>query len=735
MTAFFPQGGEQTNMASNSSNLPSVYRQERDSRGPGGRSSFDFAAMLSSLRRRLPLLLIVATVVFGAALIYTLMQRSLYEATAQLEVDSRLRDAGSAVSVGGRQTLEDVGPETAGLVDTEVQLVGSPALAGRVVDDLKLQTDPEFGGPGKTRDETTAELMDATKVARTATTYLIDIIVRSEDPRKAARIANSYARNYLVMQIDRKVESAEGASKDLEARVAQLASEVEAAEGAVQRYRIANNLLSVQGATLAEGTISTLEQQRDIARAREAEVQGRLAAARAQLARSKEGNAVGAAATSPVVQSLLGARATTAQQVADMNSRLGPQHPDFIKARDQLAAIDRQIQSEVGRVVNNLEAEAVAARQSTASLSTSAGRTQSALMQNNRALVDLNSLERRAESARVIYNAFLNRSNENQSAVGLQQPDARISSLAAVPVRPTIPNKKANLALGAILALAAGVSAAVIATALDNRLSTASDIENYFDLRALPAIPAFMSTISRGEAGPSVKPAAWIIDNPSGAFAESFRNLRAAIRRNRRGEPNQVIAITSALPGEGKTTTSICLGRIAALAGDRVLVVDCDLRRRSLKGFTGTEVQYGLLEVLAGEATLEQAMLRDEATGAMFLPIAKSEVPLHDFFGSPAMLLFLQQARRHFDLIILDAAPVLPVADTRILASQADRVVMLARWRKTPRKAIEASLQILSSAGGRVTGLALTRVDLRTQAREGFGDPTFYYGKYCDYYS
>ena len=196
----------------------------------------------------------------------------------------------------------------------------------------------------------------------------------------------------------------------------------------------------------------------------------------------------------------------------------------------------------------------------------------------------------------------------------------------------------------------------------------------------------------------------------------------------------KVVAITSALPGEGKTTTSVCLARSAAQQGHSVILIDCDLRRRSVNRMFGAEPTKGLIEVLAGEATLDEAMTIDSVTGVRLLPLAKSSMTPKDVFGSAAMDRLLDQLRQSYDLIILDTAPVLPVADTRVLAPKADVVVFLARWRKTPQHAIEAAFRLLSGTGAHLAGVALTQVDMKLQSKYGYGDPGYYYAEYKKYY-
>jgi capsular exopolysaccharide synthesis family protein len=230
-------------------------------------------------------------------------------------------------------------------------------------------------------------------------------------------------------------------------------------------------------------------------------------------------------------------------------------------------------------------------------------------------------------------------------------------------------------------------------------------------------------------------PTEHIISRPLSGFAEAFRSLRTSILYARAGDPPKVVAVTSALPGEGKTTTAVCLAISAAQAGSRVVIVDCDVRRRNVSRLLGVEADVGLLDVLEGKVTLTEALLQGEASGAWVLPLSKREFTPQEVFASDAMKALLEDLREQFDMIILDTAPVLAIAETRVLASQADIVVFLARWRKTPSKAADAALRILEQSNAVVQGVVLTQVDVNQQARYGYGDPGYYYSSYKKYYT
>lgn len=722
----------------------------------------DLKALLTTFRRRLRLFLALALLVFIAVLIFTVQATPLYTGSAAVMIDTRQQQVVSTEAVLSGLTADT------GTVETEVEILKSRQLASRVVEALGLQNDPEFNAairkksglsaivagasglftasaPDNVRRQLTAEqaqreservvdaVRDRLSIRRVGMTYVMNIGFTSASPQKAARIANAFAENYLLEQLEAKFEATRQANSWLNTRLADLRVEVQQAESAVEQYRASNNLLSASGATLTEQEISAYNQQLATVRVQQAEDEARLRTARAQLAAGSTGEDVGEALGSTVVQQLRGRRAEVSGRVAEMSSRLGPRHPDMIRAERELSDIDNQIQAEIRRIISNLEARVQVSRERSGSMAGSLAGARGTLAANNAAGVRLNELQRNAESSRTLYQSLLNRFQETTSSEGLEQSDARIVSRAVIPSQPSSPNVPLNLALGLVLGLGAGVAAIVLAEMLDSGLATAADIERKLGLPSLAAVP-LVSSIAEG-ADKNQPPADFLVAKPLSAFAEAVRSLRTAISFSKVGQTVQVVVISSSLPGEGKTTTGACLARSAALAGQSVVIVDCDLRRRAVNRQFGIEPQAGLLEVLNGAVGLDAALHHDAVSGAHVLPLAKAAFTPKDVFSSAAMDNLLAELRRRYQLVIIDTAPVLAVADTRILASKADAVVFLTRWRKTPDKAVENSIQLLDQAGAHIAGVALVQVDMRSQARYGYGDAGYYYGAYKSYYT
>ncbi len=718
----------------------------------GSGVTIDLHRHIALFRRRLRLFVGIALAVFVACIIITLQIKPRYTATAVVMLDPRQEKV-----VDIEQVLSGA-PMDAAAIDTQVEVLKSRALAEKVVSALHLEQDPEYNPPHRAsllsflqpaKDSNSPEVqagqhaalvdrvLSQLKVARSGLTYVINVSFQSHSPTKAALIANTFADRYLLEQLDAKFEATRRASDWLNSRLAGLRDQVEQAEAQVQAYRSEHGLMasSEAGATITQQEISNLNTTFASAKAEQAEAEAKLSTAKQQLARGSSGDDLGDALSSPVIAQLRQQRATLSGQVADLSGKYGPRHPEMLKAQRQLADIDAQIQSEIHRVTSNLEAQAQVARQRAASIGGSLNNSKGSLASSNAASVKLNELQRNADSVRTLYQSFLDRFKQTTAQQGIEQSDARVVSRAKTPNAPSFPSIPINAAIGLVFGLAAAILTMMVVEALESGLYTSEDVEKLLGVPHLGSIPTASTTMDnrRGQKA-KVSPTRYVVDNPLSSFSEAFRNLRTSILFARIGEPVRTVAITSSLPGEGKTTTCICLGRVMAMGGTSTVVVDCDLRRRTVNRLFAEEPAVGLLEVLGGTATLDEALIRDEATGAYFLPLAKSAYTPKDVFASAAMDRLLEELRRRFEVTLLDTAPVLPVADTRALAPKADVVIFLSQWKRTPRKAIENALKQLESVGAHVAGVGLTQVDMREQARSGYGDAGYYYRSYKQYY-
>ncbi|MCR5879513.1 GumC family protein [Phenylobacterium sp. J367] len=433
--------------------------------GAEGFGRIDPRRLLNAFRRRIRLFSAIVVLVFLGAVLLTLSATPKYTATASVMLDPRKE------TITSQEAVLSGLPADSSTVDTEVEILKSRQLAGRVVRALKLDEDPEFNGAlrkpeglravtaglkglvsGATppRKLTPADLqrqqdsvIDAAlagiEVRRAGLTYVIRINYEAQSPGRAAEIANKWAELYLLEQLEAKFDATQQASNWLNGRLGELRAQVIADEAAVQQFKIANNLLSASGTSLTEQEISSYNMTLAQARAQVAEDEARLATARRQLAGGSSGDDVGEALSSPVIQSLRAQRAQVSGQVADLQGRYGDRHPEMLKAKRQLSDIDTQIEQEISRIISNLEARASVSRQRAGALAGSLGGAKGTLAANNRAMVRLNELQRTAEASKTLYESYLNRYKETSTQQGIEQSDARVVSKAKIPGGPSSP--------------------------------------------------------------------------------------------------------------------------------------------------------------------------------------------------------------------------------------------------------------------------------------------------------
>lgn len=673
---------------------------------------------LRMLRRRQRLILAVALSITLAAVAYSLLRRPVYEAEAVLFMSPTEPSVASTSEQPASQR-----PDSS-FVDSQVEILRSPALALQLVDRLGLASDPEWSRGGSRMGAARA-VASAIRAERRGSTYVVEVGVRSRDPSKATLMANTLVELYFASRETARQQEAMRSGSWLSERMNQLREEVRAREDEVEAYRAENGLLTVEGAMLAEQEVRSAEDSLVAARADLAEREARYRHV-AQIARSGGPvDTVAGALNSDVMVQLRARQADLNARVADYSGRYNDSHPALQTARAELADIERQIAAEVGRQAQALRNEADISRARLASLQGHLAQVRQALIGSNAEQVRLRELERNAAAARTVYEAFLTRYHLVSDSAG-RGGDAQVVSEAMEPNAPVSRPWLAFALMASVLGFLAGILAAFIAEQFDTRLQSAEDIEEKTGAEMLTSIPTLKRTDFARLSAPDRHPAGYVAAKPLSAFAEAIRVLRVRIL-HAGWSAKKVVAVTSALPGEGKTSVALCLARVCALSGQRVILIDCDLRRRSLNHLLGVDPQRGLVQVLRGEIPWQSAVGVDEGSGAHILPAAQEELhTIEDICGSPAMKQLLETLAREHDMVILDCAPVLTLADVRDLASVADGVVMVARRGKTEAAALQTALSELKAVRASILGVALNGVDMRAPGRYSYGDPLYF---------
>lgn len=689
----------------------------------------DFQGIVNAIRRHIIPIGVTFLLVLGLTGLSYFLAKPTFSSTARIGIERQTPDVVQATQDRAQPLITD-----SSSVDTEVAQIQSTDTLGEVVDRLKLAQRVDFAGEDTPKEEArrraVATLSKNLSVSRDGDSYTIEIGYSSGDPQLATAIANATMDVYFDRQRGEKEGRGERDVTLLASRLESLKVDVERTDTAVARYRAATNLVDIQNdSTAAQQNLSVLSSQLAAAQADQAAAEARNSAISARSA------GAGSSVVSPVLQQLRTEESRLSAQREALASRYGPSHPALRDIDQQLGETRRQISGETGRIREGLAADAAVARQKTSSIASSIGAQEGQLLQGNAASVRLAQLEREATSSKSLYEALLERYRQAVARQGTERGNAYVISRAVPPLRPDSPKLPIYAAGGLICAFLAASLVTAGLEMLESGFSTRRQVERMLGLPVLASVPDLTRMPKGAIKNPNpMTSSAHLIERPGDVFSESFRAIRTGLRIGRENQTIRSLALCSALPSEGKTTTAFSLARSAALSGKKVLLVDCDLRRQASSRQVDGKIEYGLVELLRGEATFEQAITKDSASGAFLLPQRTGGDQNYDAIASGEMKALIDRLKTQFDLVILDTAPILAIADSRAVASMADSTLMVVRWRKTPTQAVQMALDQLALAEANVAGIVMTMVDVKAQMRAGAGDELRYYKSYAQYY-
>jgi succinoglycan biosynthesis transport protein ExoP len=708
----------------------------------------------------------------------------VYRLTPQYTATSQVLVGIQQVKIGSLQDLlSDLKDNnTDQPMATEIGVIRSRKLAERTVTKLNLDNDPEFNpalrppglmarllaaqhlipqswtayltgsdetqesGDGRDMTKIVENFEDKLKVSSDGRSRIINISFQSVNPITAAQVANALADAYIVERLDAKFEATKRANLWLAERLNSLHQEVQVAEDAVEKFRAANGLLrtqnpqapGAQGMTLTTQQMSQVSAEAITAHAKFLEAQSRLA----ELQRSgvtKGGKNVDAAIKddniievlqSPVIQNLRAQEADAQRRAADLSAQFGEKYPKVINVRAEIAEIRAKIQTEVNRVIDALRNEVATQQAREQSLNAMLAKMKADAARNDIAEVQLRDLERQAQANRTLYENFLAQYKQTQGQDNFQQPDADIISRAVVPLVPSFPQKSVLILLSALTALLLGIVLALICENLDVAIRSMDQVRSLLRAHPLGMVPALGGV--RRVAGS--RPEHEVIDRPLSAYAEAIRSIHTNLMLSDVDQRPRIVLVTSALPGEGKSTMALSLAQMVARNGQRVVVIDGDLRRPAVHRLAGVSQKPGLIEWLLNRNPLEEVIYSTGPGGIDVIPAGDQPQLPPNLLSSDRFRQLLRGLMERYDMVILDSAPVLAVSDTRILATLAEKTLFIVRWASTSHKVAASALRQLLEAGAHVAGVALMAVDVKAHAKDGFTDSVLYAGRLREYY-
>lgn len=715
---------------------------------------------LRVLLKRIWVVLGTLAVVFGATLIASLRSTPIYDAVGSIAINkpdpmlTSLRDGNTPIDYYDPTDL-----------DTEVRILRSDLLALQVIKELNLDKLPEFGGHGESTSsslELTTDTLQPDSARANAllgafkgnlrvllepNTRIIDVHYRSPNKELAARIVNTLANTYIEQNFKTRFESTMQASDWLSRQLVDLQMKVETSQEKLVQYQKEHQILGIDDKqNITTEKLDELNKQLTDAESQRMEKEAlyRLAeSGDSESAASVAGAAAApgksSVASSGLLDRLEGEKADLKVQIAQMGTQFGPAYPKIAQLNNQLKEIDVQIQVEMKKVAERLRGDYMAALQRETMLRQALEEQKQQENKLNESAIEYSLLKRDFETNRTLYEGLLQKLKEAGVTAGLRSNNIREVDIARTPAGPAEPNIPRNLGFAFVLGLTSGIGLAFLLEGIDNTVRTPEQAQLISGLPSLGMIPlapksATDNNAKQGLMVAASKEAVELItqSRPQSQMAESYRALRTSLLLTSLGAPPKTILITSALPREGKTTTSINTAIVLAQKGTRVLLIDADLRRPSIHKALGLGHRTGLSNVLTGGATLQQATVRSSLLPTLYvLPAGTPPPNPAELMASGQMVDVLAELRDQYDHIVVDTPPTLSVTDAVVLSTKADAVVLVIRSSQTTKPALRRARDILAQVNARVAGVLLNAVNLDS--------PDYYYyyeyqGKYGQRY-
>ncbi len=586
----------------------------------------------------------------------------------------------------------------------------------------------ELPSPSARREAAIAAIQQGLSVAPVHDTMLMEIGFQSRDPEFAAEMANAVADLFIDYDLESRLDTLRKATAWLTERTAGLRESLQDSELDLQQFREQQELFNLEGGS------SILGRQVEDAFTRLTETRNerlRLESLYRDIERLRNSSPL-EAANHPTLLKYDGVRAAKTleaevqQEIAQLNKRYGPRHPKMLHAQAELEGAQSQLSKEVAIVLQGAAKEYDSVRKREAGLEREFNRLKQEAQEADRKMSRLRTLERGVDADRELYDLFLTRFKETNFATDVDTPNARIIDQALVPGAPVWPNPQRIVLITVLGALFAGIMLALLVEYLDNTLKNSEDVEEKLGLPLLGSLH-----LMRRRRGKSpTPPERMFLEDGKSNFAEAIRTIRTGVVLSGLDNPHKIVAVTSTLPGEGKTTVSINLA-IALGQLEKVLLIDADMRRASIGPLFGFDKSKpGLSELVAGSKETAQCIHHLDAANLDVLPAGTIPPNPQELLSSQRFKELLLRLSEHYQRIVVDTAPTQMVSDPMLVASQASAILYVVRADATPYQLALGGIRRLRQVSAPLVGVVLNQVNLRKTGRyPGYGR----YGRYGRY--
>jgi polysaccharide biosynthesis transport protein len=723
--------------------------------------------LLRIFHRRKRAIFVTASAVFLLAVMACVLMTRRYTAISVIQLDKSSADSLGLDSLmgaaaGGASDALSVNVD----LQTQANILQSEALALKVVKDLDLEQNDDFKphfslvgwlmglvSPQGPADPRNASLEDSParrgrvvkafsrnlKVKVTAGTRLLEVDYTNRDPKVAAAVVNHLVQALIDFTFQTKFKATNQVSQWLEGQLGDLRKQSEQLQARVVALQQGSGIFGVGGTdpqgkpVIYSPVLDRLQQstaqlsQAQMNRVLKGSVAEVIDTGNAELISQLSGTSISGASGQGVmnslalIQSLRLQEATLKAQVDQDASQFGPAYPKLVEERASLKGIRQSLQDEIGRTAERSRNDLKVASKAEQGARAAYERDRNAAEKLNDKSIEYAILSKEADQSQSLYQDLLKRLKEAGILEGLHSSNVTVVDQASAPARPSKPQVPLYLLLGAGLGVFLGCCVALLIDAIDNKIQGAEEIE------ALQ-IPLLGIAPQMEPAKPGSRAIMLDSRQPDAAFGESVRRLRSGLLISRSGRPPQVLLVSSASPGEGKSTLALNLAASLSQYEKKVLLVEADMRRPVMRKRLNLEGTDGLSVLLSNGEAADAIVPVPDNPNLYLLPGGPTPPYPAELLGSPRMHSLMEQWRREFDFVVVDSPPVLPVTDAQLLEEMADATVLMARVGYTTRAALERAYKLLllhrKDAARPAIGVLLNFVSRSSSAHYG------YYGYY-----
>ena len=705
--------------------------EEGRAEGGGGESRLNLLEYLRIAFKHKWVILVCILAALAAGVAVTLLTRPIYTAAATLQID---RETAKVVD------MKDVEPndqfaQSEEFFQTQYALLKSRSLAERVAQSSGLASNDAFlvamgairkpaaesGSTGsyQSRQRAVAGLLQAgLGVLPVRESRLVRITFDSPSPQLSAQIANAFADNFIAANLEHKYDASAYARQFLEQHLAQVKAKLEDSERQLVAYATQKQIISVSEPAPAGAGGQTTPSQ-SLAATNLGAFDSNLTAAKANLiqteqrwraAQAAQGMSAPDILSDPTVQTLRQERAKLLSQYQDQLKTYKPDYPDMINLKGQIDETTKQLDQAVDTIRGSLKTQYETALRQEQALGSKVNQLKGSVLDQRVQEIQYNILQREVDTNRSLYDGLLQRYKEIGVAGGLSTNNISVVDRALPPGGPSKPKPMHNLEIAGFAGVGLAAALVFMLEMLDQVVRRPSDVESRLGVPVLGTVPLLAKGVQPMEALSDVR----------SPFSEAYHSIRSTLMFSTKDGAPKVLAMTSAKPEEGKSTSAVALAQGFARTGLKVLLLDLDLRNPSIHKLLGLDNRVGMSNLLTG--SVDRAGLAQATVWPNLFVVPSGPIPPSpaELLAGPRLKSLLTEAAQEFDIVVIDAPPVVGLADAPLIASVATGCLIAVEVGHTTRANVQAAVRRLQMANGHILGAILTKFDAR-KSTYGYG--------------